>query len=97
MQLGETICLGWCLVILFHMSTHRCTFELSLCVGLSFHVPFGTVLLLIMMTNKPHSDGVRSPDGCAEEDAENDDDGDDDEEEELKKVIKLMIPMDHKS
>ena len=50
-----------------------------------------------MMTNKPHSDGFRSPDGCAEEDAENDDDGDDDEEEELKKVINLMIPMDHKS
>ena len=46
-----------------------------------FHV-FGTILLLIMMTNKPHSDGFRSPDGAAEEDAENDGDGDDDGEEE---------------
>lgn len=63
-----------------------------------FHV-FGTILLLIMMTNKPHSDGFRSPDGAAEEDAENDGDGDDggeEEEEELEKVITLMIPMNHK-
>jgi len=59
-----------------------------------FHV-FGTILLLIMMTNR-----FRSPDGAAEEDAENDGDGDDDgeeeEEEELEKVITLMIPMNHK-